>query len=682
MTYIYLNYDEMKMVVASLLAFANGAEDAKSGVEANNTVNGSAADLSAMSTLPDKSQELRDKAAEIDARVELAKTQNENGITSKASDGTIAYKLPDGVEDTVANVQGAKSATQDAIDLKKALENQDAAAASEVRSRIEEHQDDQAYATSFIDTIGMKSFLELGINAQTLYTETNAFGPDSARRVPKSEEDGKAFDDLIGSLGHIFAAASQPNPKTGKVNDYSDAVHQVVVTEENWGLATVVNAFMSQSDVVYGTDFTVHLAERMETVEYNGASTDDPLLFGYGPCLDGYSLDPLAGPLFAMGNNPEAADRYFTPNNTGTNPALEILDTDGDGEADSTKEVFDPYDPSKSFTTIDGRTITPQERMKKLLDRKWNRENDKALTAAFAGESANRTSDNPNLDYRASWASGEGLTYFGKHDYSHSSNQTKRNLGVFTGNYAADLVGIGDNYNGNDATAGADTRYDYKTENGSEWHSAKEREGSLKSIIEDISDNDDAISATGQGIMKYTEKAADAEAKHDSAREEDGGIKGGQSGMYEAYTSGKSATKWVDDVADQANKDSDSDGKKNRAAMGASLSALGLVPHPAATVVSTVGSAGLTLAGAYSNDKAAETGVSPSDYNASIVRVGVRNGLVNTSQLPTDQSWYDPSTGEVTINDSTQREQFGSWWVDHGDDIGLSDQLRNFSKPH
>ena len=120
---------------------------------------------------------------------------------------------------------------------------------------------------------------------------------------------------------------------------------------------------------------------------------------------------------------------------------------------------------------------------------------------------------------------------------------------------------------------------------------------------------------------------------------------------------------------------------QNRAALGAAYSALGLVPHPAATVVSTVGSAGLTLAGAYSNDKAAETGVRPSDYNASIVRVGVRNGLVNTSQLPTDQSWYDPSTGEVTINDSTQREQFDNWWLDHGDDIGLSDQLRNFSKP-
>ena len=58
---------------------------------------------------------------------------------------------------------------------------------------------------------------------------------------------------------------------------------------------------------------------------------------------------------------------------------------------------------------------------------------------------------------------------------------------------------------------------------------------------------------------------------------------------------------------------------QNRAALGAAYSALGLVPHPAATVVSTVGSAGLTLAGAYSNDKAAETGVSPSDYNASIV---------------------------------------------------------------
>lgn len=46
------------------------------------------------------------------------------------------------------------------------------------------------------------------------------------------------------------------------------------------------------------------------------------------------------------------------------------------------------------------------------------------------------------------------------------------------------------------------------------------------------------------------------------------------------------------------------------------------------------------------------------------------------------KSWYDPSTGEVTINDSTQREQFDNWWLDHGDDIGLSDQLRTFSKPH
>ena len=667
MTYIYLNYDEMKMVVASLLAFANGAEDAKSGVEANNTVNGSAADLSAMSTLPDKSQELRDKAAEIDARVELAKTQNENGITSKASDGTIAYKLPDGVEDTVANVQGVKSATQDAIDLKKALENHDAAAAEEVRSRIEEHQDDQAYATSFIDTIGMESFLELAINAQSIYKHPEQSGV----MVSNSNKDAESFNDTIYTLGHVLAAASQPNPETHKESHYESDIYDVVVTKGNNGLASVVTALMSVPDTVYGTEFTSRLAEQMETEKNYGDGILGPK---YGTYLDGYSLDPLTGPLFAMGNNPEAADRYFTPNNTGTNPALEILDTDGDGEADGTKEVFDPYDPSKSFTTIDGRTITPQERMKKLLDRKWDRRGEEALTAAFAGESANRTSDNPNLDYRASWASGEGLTYFGKHDYSHSSDRTQRNLGVFTGNYAADLVGIGDK-------AGADARYDYKTENGSEWHSAEEREGSLKSIIEDISDNDDAISATGQGIMKYTEKAADAEAKHDSAREEDGGIKGGQSGMYEAYESGKSATKWVDDVADQANKDSDSDGKKNRAAMGASLSALGLVPHPAATLVSTVGSAGLTLAGAYSNDKAAETGVSPSDYNASIVRVGVRNGLVNTSQLPTDQSWYDPSTGEVTINDSTQREQFDNWWLDHGDDIGLSDQLRNFSKP-
>lgn len=120
---------------------------------------------------------------------------------------------------------------------------------------------------------------------------------------------------------------------------------------------------------------------------------------------------------------------------------------------------------------------------------------------------------------------------------------------------------------------------------------------------------------------------------------------------------------------------------QNRVALGAAYSALGLVPHPAATVVSTVGSAGLTLANAYPNDKTTETGVSSADYNASIVRVGVRNGLVDTSELPTDQSWYNPSTGEVTISNSEQREQFDRWWAERGDDIGLSDDLRNFSKP-
>lgn len=115
MTYIYLNYENMKNVIASLASYANKAENAQSDVVAANEQNNNPSSLSNVSKLSEKVQELRDKIKEIDDRVEIAKTQSENGVAVKdESTGMISYYLPVNAEDSIKNVSSANQAMLDA----------------------------------------------------------------------------------------------------------------------------------------------------------------------------------------------------------------------------------------------------------------------------------------------------------------------------------------------------------------------------------------------------------------------------------------------------------------------------------------------------------------------------------------------------------------------------------------
>ncbi|PHP51304.1 DUF6571 family protein [Actinomyces ruminis] len=400
--------------------------------------------------------------------------------------------------------------------------------------------------------------------------------------------------------------------------------------------------------------------------------TDAPLVTGTGNYLDGYAVDAMAGPLFAMSRNLEAADRYFTP--TLVNPPIVVGDS-----ANATIPITD-YDPNISFTTRDGRTITAQERADLLFSRTWVRGNEEALTAAYAGFSSQRGSTDGGLDGRATWACGQALEYFGGHDFSSSSEQTKVNLGVFAGNHSAEVTSIAT------ADGNPNRQYGYSTAN-DYAHDAESKRKALKHVVASIADSDDAVSAAGQGIANYTHRAAHAEAAEDLPT--DGStptpeqVPQAQTGMSSAYTNGRSAAAWVDEVADLANERTNTRRDKERALAGAAFALVGAIPKPAAAAVSAVGSTGLSLWEAASNDTVTDLQVDATAYNASITEVAVQHGLVDESYFPdatNPQSWYNPQTKTITITDDTQKEQFQQWWASYRDDIGLSADLMTVSQ--
>lgn len=119
MTYVYLNYENMKKVTTSLAGYADKAEQARSDALTANSNNKNPGVLENMPTMAEKVHQLRDKTKEIDDRVELAKTQSENGATPKDSRGSIAYYVPDNMEDNIDNARSANQAIEDAKSLKE-----------------------------------------------------------------------------------------------------------------------------------------------------------------------------------------------------------------------------------------------------------------------------------------------------------------------------------------------------------------------------------------------------------------------------------------------------------------------------------------------------------------------------------------------------------------------------------
>ena len=167
------------------------------------------------------------------------------------------------------------------------------------------------------------------------------------------------------------------------------------------------------------TDFLTNLADKLEDRDPNA------LVPAYQVFANNKTStsDPMDGVLAAMGNNPEAALEYLTPEGDGN--------VDGDGN-------WVPDDKVR-------------QRWEKLTSRDWD-EDVEPLTAAVAGASAMRVQSRDATDERAAWATGKGLDYAAGLSEQSFSAKAKNNVAVILGNSMAEIE---DGVTGTRDTSGA-----------------------------------------------------------------------------------------------------------------------------------------------------------------------------------------------------------------------------------
>lgn len=469
MTYIYLNYENMKNVVASLASYADKAEKARSDVVTANDYSNNPSHLSNVSKLSKKLQELRDKTKEIDDRIEVAKAQSESGVSVKdESTGMISYYLPDNVEDSSKNVN---SANQAILDAKKAKETTDDEELNQLLTGSAfSNKDDPVYSSMFSEQMGAEGMAELADRMRRrwdIWKDSPSYPPGSD---PSEEYDKKYAEYLQGlsALSGNIATASKSSvwdsdKKTAYANDlvklatdpnappHGPRSFNLLLAGGDRSVenSATVNGQNISVGGVFDKQFILTVAQGVE--EYERSSGGYPeWMRKYNMSTSGASLagsrgewDPFTGALTAMGRNPEASLEYLAP-----------LSKDDATEGDFAKGKTPPIDES---------------RLKWLIDRMGSDSDSKeAFTTAFAGASELRQKTADITDERAAWLTERGVTNLGGDKFDMPSSSTaisKRNISVLLANSMQDVdAGVQNASHGNQ-TAFISSRPAYWSEN-------------------------------------------------------------------------------------------------------------------------------------------------------------------------------------------------------------------------
>lgn len=380
MTYIYLNYENMKNVTTSLASYADKAEQAQSDVLSANNSNNTPSNLSNVSKLSEKVQELRDKTKEIDDRVEIAKAQNESGITTKDSSGSIAYYIPDTMEDNIDNAKSANQAIDDARTLK---EKKGQSGENEVLDQIKQRSNSDAYSASFVEHYGARETMKIAQNAKGLRGEVDMSDPK------------------YKLVANLIARASRTWNKD-KSQEISNSIVDYLRSgdKDGRGPVSTVTAVMKSANLPFGKDFLASLANGVEPFskirryKYSGSmpgqvETSEGFGPGLFPCLNAV--------LVAMRNCPEAALEYAVP--------------DPNANSDGKDPNNDPYTKIKEKISIGN--LDSDNR----IDATWN-DNWAAIMARaadkFGYEKVDQTHPATDNAKRSALLAAAGVDWFGE----------------------------------------------------------------------------------------------------------------------------------------------------------------------------------------------------------------------------------------------------------------------------
>ena len=358
MAYVSLDPDALQTLIDGLKGYATTAITNRDDAVNVNTYEDSPTSLTDFSDIVGlHCASLEDEAADLQNRLDAARAANESGLTTTGADGrTIAYVIPEGMEDTAENatasnnVDTVNQAREDAASLSDyAKGGCDPDDWDALLARVQAGQDDPAYANALLANIDPGRLLDLPVDIHDRMKirdpkdQTDSFlRPDAAR-------------DLTSALGHVLATASYTWPDdqaADYANKLADATEEKGKSERHRALNGML---MASQDVDVDEDGTAEsvgldysdsmlttLAQRMENYSPQKWDNTSPRDWWHrlGDFHDDshllpkelYSDNPLAGVVHVMTGNPQAAQNWL------------VARPDGQGapdpaSADQTKET-------------------------------------------------------------------------------------------------------------------------------------------------------------------------------------------------------------------------------------------------------------------------------------------------------------------------------------------------------
>ena len=338
MAYVSLDPDALQTLIDGLKGYATTAITNRDDAVNVNAYEDSPTSLTDFSDIVGlHCASLEDEAADLQNRLDAARAANESGLTSTGADGrTIAYVIPEGMEDTAENatasnnVDTVNQAREDAASLSDyAKGGCDPDDWDTLLARVQAGQDDPAYANALLANIDPGRLLDLPVDIHDRMKirdpkdQTDSFlRPDAAR-------------DLTSALGHVLATASYTWPDdqaADYANKLADATEEKGKSER---LKALNGMLMASQDVDVDEDGTAEsvgldysdsmlttLAQRMENYSPQKWDNTSPRdwLDRLGDFHDDshlllpkelYSDNPIAGVVHAMTGNPQAAQNWL-----------------------------------------------------------------------------------------------------------------------------------------------------------------------------------------------------------------------------------------------------------------------------------------------------------------------------------------------------------------------------------
>ena len=336
MAYVSLDPDALQTLIDGLKGYATTAITNRDDAVNVNTYEDSPTSLADFSDIVGlHCASLEDEAADLQNRLDAARAANESGLTTTGADGrTIAYVIPEGMEDTAENatasnnVDTVNQAREDAASLSDyAKGGCDPDDWDALLARVQAGQDDPAYANALLANIDPGCLLDLPADIHGKMTARDAkdqtdwsLRPDAAR-------------DLTNALGHVLATASYTWPDdqaADYANKLADATEEKGKSERLKALNGMLMASRSGNGdrtaesvgLDYSDSMLATLAQRMENYSPQKWDNTSPRdwLDRLGDFHDDshlllpkelYSDNPIAGVVHAMTGNPQAAQNWL-----------------------------------------------------------------------------------------------------------------------------------------------------------------------------------------------------------------------------------------------------------------------------------------------------------------------------------------------------------------------------------